>query len=744
MQILRARILSAAGLLLLGTALLLIARYVLVAKDVGNAGTAVQAIAEAAVTIGSVGVWWNRQTRAHLVVQEDLDRVADLLAAELRAHWEAVAREHGLRYPVPIPVRWVRSRLAAAGPLADAVGGTVRHRFAPLPGVPAATVETLGGGGLEELFGVYGGLDSGRVVILGDPGSGKSGAMIQLLLDALAHRKATRDEYARATIPVPVLLTAHGWDPRTQPVAAWIAQRLVQDHWSTNGRWLGADTAWRLVESGRVGLLLDGFDEMSEQLRAMALRALNEQAGFRVVVASRAAEHLAGTDGGRLLGAAAVQMVPVSGDDAATYLARCVPEPMPPSWAALTELLRCRRHAVLTEALSSPLMLALVRDTYGVDDSVDELADTQRFPSRRALEEHLLARILPSAYAARPGRPAQRYTLAQAERWLKYLAQRMNQDSTRDLAWWCVPRWKPRRFRIFVSVLVSGLIGGLVSGLWLGPVFGLTFGAALGLTLGLWSGVWSGSGLAYPGRIGRLRWNEVVTRRGLAAGLRPRLGSGLESGHMPRAGSGLVFGLLPGLWSGFLSEYLPRPWSGIVFGLASGLVFVFGIRAASGLGSRLGTGFVELFIADTEPAEGADGMVTPLGSWQGDRRRMITSGLVSGLALAVWSGAGSILGSGPVSSLGSGLVSGLASGLVFGIAFSAVWPATLAFVQLWWAGQGPIRMMRFLEDARDREVLRAVGAVYQFRHAALQDVLAGSAADAQVAGGDGAEAFPST
>ena len=33
--------------------------------------------------------------------------------------------------------------------------------------------------------------------------------------------------------------------------------------------------------------------------------------------------------------------------------------------------------------------------------------------------------------------------------------------------------------------------------------------------------------------------------------------------------------------------------------------------------------------------------------------------------------------------------------------------------------------MRFLEDARSRSVLRTVGPVYQFRHARLQDRLAG-------------------
>jgi hypothetical protein len=43
--------------------------------------------------------------------------------------------------------------------------------------------------------------------------------------------------------------------------------------------------------------------------------------------------------------------------------------------------------------------------------------------------------------------------------------------------------------------------------------------------------------------------------------------------------------------------------------------------------------------------------------------------------------------------------------------------------------------MRFLEDARERNVLRTVGSVYQFRHARLQDRLAGIKAEADKAAG---------
>jgi hypothetical protein len=38
----------------------------------------------------------------------------------------------------------------------------------------------------------------------------------------------------------------------------------------------------------------------------------------------------------------------------------------------------------------------------------------------------------------------------------------------------------------------------------------------------------------------------------------------------------------------------------------------------------------------------------------------------------------------------------------------------------------PLRLMNFLDDAHERNVLRTVGPVYQFRHARLQDRLAGA------------------
>jgi hypothetical protein len=66
---------------------------------------------------------------------------------------------------------------------------------------------------------------------------------------------------------------------------------------------------------------------------------------------------------------------------------------------------------------------------------------------------------------------------------------------------------------------------------------------------------------------------------------------------------------------------------------------------------------------------------------------------------------------------------GLAAGLT--IFLSRAWGSYVLSV-IWFAmrGRTPLRLMRFLDDAHQRGVLRQAGAVYQFRHARLQDRLA--------------------
>lgn len=61
-------------------------------------------------------------------------------------------------------------------------------------------------GCLSDLLSVFGGLDSGRIILLGPAGAGKSSAAILLLLDVLEHRSSLIEHAERCQTPVPMIL----------------------------------------------------------------------------------------------------------------------------------------------------------------------------------------------------------------------------------------------------------------------------------------------------------------------------------------------------------------------------------------------------------------------------------------------------------------------------------------------------------------------------------------------------------
>ncbi|MFI9561443.1 hypothetical protein [Nonomuraea endophytica] len=113
-----------------------------------------------------------------------------------------------------------------------------------------------------------------------------------------------------------------------------------------------------------------------------------------------------------------------------------------------------------------------------------------------------------------------------------------------------------------------------------------------------------------------------------------------------------------------------------------------------------------------------------------------TAALAAGLGgVLITTGLGNVLTSG----LAIGLVTGLAGGLAVGLGgrfwgrlggglgggnHHAWLACTLAVTRLVITGRLPLRIMDFLDDAHRLGLLRAVGPIYQFRHAALHDHLA--------------------
>ena len=707
---------------------------------------------------GLLAAWLTARRRHEREAADRLDRAADVLAEQVWLQWRQAAVERRLLNPVPIPVRWRLSDLGVAGPIADAVGdGAELPRFSPLPGIAAVTAASVVAGDLRGLLAVYGGLDSGRLVILGEPGAGKTGAAIRLLLAALEHRRLLAGQ-ERSAVPVPVLIGVRGWDPVTQPLERWLALRLAEEHPFLRSAAYGHDAARRLVRTGRLAVIVDGLDEMRGDLRSTAVRALDDQATFRLVVVSRSQELVAAASRAHLSGAAALQLQPVDAEDAAAYLERCCPRPLSVAWQRLLDTVRTDRSSPVAGALDTPLALSLVRDTYGPGDAVDDLLDRDRFGCPEEVTDHLLDRVLPAAFAARPGRPPPRYTLDQARRWLGFVAWRMSREPTGgDLAWWLVPRWRPAWPRAVVTVAAVALAGGGA-----GALAGGTDSTPAGSAT-----VWLATDHAPPyaggppRQVGRPRWGRMRSRANLALGFAVGLAGGVAFGVAVGLTVGLAFGLALGLLLGVTFGVA----SGLAFGLADGLShlaadaaspvdpvtswardrqYVVALVAAFGLVGGITGGLAWKLTSQVTTGIGgglAGGLLGGLtialvlglsGTFEGRMSTAFVGRLATGfvrtigfgLALGLAAGFAAVLAAGLAGGLLFGLAIGIGFGLAFGLSDSAAWPAALAFVQLALRDEAPLRLLRFLEEARDRQVLRVAGPVYQFRHARLQERLA--------------------
>ena len=158
------------------------------------------AVAVVPLLAGWIAWAWRARTRRAVPAAAggELDRAADLLAVAVRTQWERAAGERGLAAE-PIPVSWSRPSLALAGSVAAAAASS---RFAVLPGLAPASEAQLAACQIDDLHAVYGGLRSGRLVVAGAPGSGKTSVAVLLVLAALQHRDRARAK-DRGKVPVP-------------------------------------------------------------------------------------------------------------------------------------------------------------------------------------------------------------------------------------------------------------------------------------------------------------------------------------------------------------------------------------------------------------------------------------------------------------------------------------------------------------------------------------------------------------
>jgi hypothetical protein len=267
------------------------------AEDQPNRAQVAGTLLAAAVIVPPVMAWgWRRRQRQVVGTSSRAEVVAaaDRLAEQTLATWLRQVEQRGIEAPAPVEVQW---RWAEGVALARHILET-SPRLAtdprPIPSVAddsLGTRQTLSSGLVTRLHDeVYARLHHGRLVLMGNPGAGKTGAMILLLLESLRHRDQV-PEVARPGVPVPVWLTLGSWNPRLQGLRDWVVTTISRDHPYLQARDFGPDAVAQLFDSSRIALFMDGLDEMPDVVRAEALKRLShEAAGHRVVITSRPKE----------------------------------------------------------------------------------------------------------------------------------------------------------------------------------------------------------------------------------------------------------------------------------------------------------------------------------------------------------------------------------------------------------------------------------------------------------------------
>ncbi|MGC5010661.1 hypothetical protein ACLQ2R_07850 [Streptosporangium sp. DT93] len=686
-------------------------------------------------------------------------KAANALARKLRAQWEDEAADRGLDNPPPIPPRWVRTSRPVASRLRVALDDPRRPRFTPLPGTRPATAQAVEGGELAGLFDLYAGLGSGRIVVMGHSGTGKSATAILLLLEALDHRVRLPLPQAMST-PVPVLLNACDWDPRRHGLGDWFARQLATAYDFLASPEYGPDAAGELVRHGMVSLLLDGFDEMDRPRQVQALQHINRQRrSFRLLVLARTDDFTTAVQAQTrpLHGAAAVELLPVTGEQAIRYLQDHRPDP-PARDDPMNQLIdRLRRHPddPVSRALDTPLTLTLLRED---PHAAAGLLQPGRFTTREQAEDHLLDRVVLTAYPPHRSGPS----AEQAREWLGFLATRMGRG---DLAWWRMHHWAPMWERCLINALAGTLLMSGISAVVFGPIGRYTVAGNTGTAFGVWYGALMGgcfgllAGLVSELRDPRSDWTDrlcaafgrrparLLRRRprpafNTAVGLAIFMVVTMAVGNQSAYSCGLFAGVVAAAAAGHAATRV-RPtsstgswWSrmrpggvdllaaatiGGPIGLAYGVSKTPPHGTFAGLIAAFGFG---LMVSVARPIADIDTPPTPGRRWRLDRRRALlvacSAAIPIGLALGFQNGRTHGLPAGIVTAAGFGIMIALGSVA----AISDIWRTGLLFAQLRMRRLFPLRGMRFLEDARRRHVLRTAGARYQFKHDRLRATLA--------------------
>ncbi|WP_285796404.1 hypothetical protein [Micromonospora sp. NBRC 107095] len=334
--------------------------------------------------------------------------------------------------PYPLPVRW----------------RTAPDRFLPswrAIGRSSAAVPVDLAGGNGTLWSCYRRVPSGRLLLLGPAGSGKSILALRMARELPVHREPDT--------PVPALVAADSWDPDREGFHDWLVDRIARRYPQLAADHPRRDAVLRdLVETDLVVPVLDGLDEVPEDRLIACLDELNALPTQRFVLTCRTSvyeRYL--TQGEKLRGTAVVVLEPPAPAEVADYLVDAAPLHQVDNWTAVATTLGDAPQ--LTAALSTPLMVAMARSAFdqpGTDPR--DLVPLARERGQRSVEDDLLTRAVDAALRSRRGSQGlRRWEPGTARRYLTFLAAHLESLDVREFRWWQLASAQPGPFWALVA-----------------------------------------------------------------------------------------------------------------------------------------------------------------------------------------------------------------------------------------------------------------------------------------------------
>lgn len=542
---------------------------------------------------------------------------------------------------------------------------------------------------------IYGEMGQGRtLLILGQPGSGKTIALLQL-----AQRLIERSEQ-NLSLSMPMVFNLSSWTKDRKAIVDWLMDELREKYQVPKV----LSEPW--IAQQQLILLLDGLDEVSAEYRNDCVRALNKFMGLfphtEVAICSRVKDYENLTE--RLQISSALYLQPLSPQQIEQFLDRV--------GGTLTGLKAVLKHdPTLEQFAQTPLILNLMSVAYQGWSAAQLRQELGEGCDRK---HHLFNTYIDLCLDR--GATSD-YPKPQVLHWLSWLADQMSRE--RQIIFLIEklqPTWlnHDREKKIYqVQSYIGALVGGLAGGLLFGAIFSTLIGGlriqpqSLILISGL-NGALINLLMLLPTNeilpVERINWSRQRARLRVMREFLTGLGYGLIGGSV----LGLSFGIFSTLRGDLQNGLSQGLHLGQTFGLSGGLSIGLLFALGSGLGS-------------TEIVQRA----VPNQGIQNSLRNSLVIGLGAGLMGGLIGGIIGWLVLGQIYGAIGGLTRGLILGLIGG-PFAALKYGGSACIQhfslrymLHQKGRIPWNYARFLDFASARLLMKKVGGGYVFFHRML-------------------------